>query len=248
MRKLSALVIVAIAGLGAAAPADAADMPRKRPKVQVIKPIPVPVVIDTVTSGWYVRADFGHRWYSLSHVVPATGFTPPTGNNVSSGWFGGIGAGFKQDWLRVDVTADWGTGVTYTGQAAAGDVTAKFRANTVLLNAYYEPYTWNGFTPYIGVGAGAAHVTVSGYSSTAIPPFTPVGASKQWNFAYAVMVGSSFAVTRNVLLDVGYRYLGLGTADTPPDSTGRVAEFKNIAAHELRFGVRFFFPDPVTIR
>ena len=248
MRKLSALVIAGIASLGGVAPADAADMPRKRVPVRVIKPIPVPVVID-VTSGWYVRADFGHRWYSLRGVEPATGFAWPADNRISSGWFGGIGAGFKQDWLRVDVTADYGTSVTYAGSVVTGGgVSAKLRANTALLNAYYEPYTWNGFTPYLGVGAGVAHVHVSDYSSTVVPPLTPVGTSNQWNFAYAAMAGASFALTPRVLLDVGYRYLALHTAYTLSDSSGRVAQFRDIAAHELRFGVRFFFPDPVIYR
>ena len=118
----------------------------------------------------------------------------------------------------------------------------------MLLNAYYEPYTFNGFTPYIGVGAGLALVQVSDYSSAVVPPFTPVATSRKWNFAYAAMLGSSFAFSRNVLLDVGYRYLALGTADTTADSSGRMVQFKDIAAHEFRIGVRLMFPDPVNFQ
>jgi len=250
MRKVPALVIVGIVSVVGVASADAADRPRKYPQARVIQPPPPPPPrIDAVASGWYLRGDLGHRWYSVRDVVAPTGFSSPADHKVGSGWFGGIGAGFKQDRLRVDVTADYGSRVKYTGTVVTpGDVTAKLQAHPVLINAYYEPYSFNGFTPYVGIGAGVAQVRVSDFTSTVVPPLTPVAASRKWNFAYAVMAGSSFAVSRQVLLDVGYRYLGLGTADTTADSSGRVTQFKNIVAHEVRIGVRFVFPDPPNLR
>jgi len=57
--------------------------------------------------------------------------------------------------------------------------------------------------------------------------------------AYALMGGASFAFSRHLQFDLGYRYLSLGTVDTSPDPAGRSLSFKNVAAHEVRLGVRF---------
>jgi len=47
-------------------------------------------------------------------------------------------------------TVDYGSKFNYTGTLVApGDTTAKLQAYSGLINAYYEPYTWNGLTPYV---------------------------------------------------------------------------------------------------
>ncbi len=244
MRRLTAIVIAGVAGLAGAAPALAADPPGKRPPIVVHEPPP----FHAVTNGWYLRGDLGYRWNLLSHVEVPAGFTAPGETTLGSGWAAGIGTGFKQDWLRVDVTADYGSQVTYTGSSASGSMSAKLQASTVLLNAYYEPYTFDRITPYIGAGVGAALVRVSDYSSATVPPLAAVEATRKWNLAFAVMAGASYAVSRNLSIDAGYRYLNLGTADTGADALNRRVEFKNIMAHELRLGLRFMFPDPPNFR
>ena len=104
MRTFPALVIVGIGSVVGVVSAQAADPPRKYPRARVIQQ-PAPPPIDAVASGWYLRGDLGYRWHSVNDVVAASGFSPPDNHRVGSGWFAGIGAGFKQDWLRVDVTA-----------------------------------------------------------------------------------------------------------------------------------------------
>ncbi len=244
MRRFTALVIAAIGVLGAA-PADAADPPRRYPPAVLREPPPP----RPIASGWYLRGDLGYRWNVLNHAEPPTGFPAPADEKLSGGWSAGIGAGFKADSLRVDVTADYGTRFKYTGSTApAADTTAKLQAYTGLINAYYEPYTWDRLTPYVGAGVGFAYVQVSDYTSSVVPPLTPVPASRKWNLAYALMVGTSFNFSRQVLLDVGYRYLSIGTADTSADAAGRVMSFKDLAAHEVRIGVRLQFSDPPNMR
>jgi opacity protein-like surface antigen len=242
MRRLAAIVVAGIGGLHAAA-AIAADMPRRmQPVIELPEPPYWPI-----RYGWYLRGDMAYRWHMLNHVEISTGVAPPTGNTLQSGWAAGIGAGFKYDWLRVDATVDYGSQFNYTGSLAApGDTSAKLRAATGLVNFYYEPYTWRRLTPYVGAGIGAAYLTASDYVSPAGPIASP--ATHKWNVAYALMAGTSFAVSRQFQIDFGYRYLFLGSVDTGPDALGRRLSFKEVAAHELRLGVRFMFPDPPHFR
>jgi opacity protein-like surface antigen len=44
----------------------------------------------------------------------------------------------------------------------------------------------------------------------------------------------------NVAVDVGYRYLNLGDVSTATDTAGAMT-LKNLAAHEVRVGVRWSF-------
>ena len=53
----------------------------------------------------------------------------------------------------------------------------------------------------------------------------------------------SYDITHNGALDVGYRYLNLGDAVAKdPDYDGRI-KYKDIAAHEVRVGLRYTFGD-----
>ena len=67
------------------------------------------------------------------------------------------------------------------------------------------------------------------------------GSNSQWNFAWAVMAGVGYAVSPNMMMDVGYRYMSFGDVTTA-DAPG-AAVLKDIAAHEVRIGVRWSFDD-----
>ena len=56
------------------------------------------------------------------------------------------------------------------------------------------------------------------------------------------MAGVAFAVSSNVLVDVGYRYLSLGDAVTASDAFGSM-KLNKITAHEVRVGLRWNFDD-----
>jgi len=73
-------------------------------------------------------------------------------------------------------------------------------------------------------------------------PFSGDTAKDQWNFAWAAMAGVGILLSRNLTVDVGYRYLNIGDLSTASDAFGAM-KFKNIAAHEVRFGLRWSFDD-----
>ena len=238
---MSRLRMVAVAGVLAAqvTGAMAADMPGS------YEPEPVKQWLPSLdlNTGWYLRGDVGYNWGRIDGAESTAPFTDPTENTLGNGVVAGAGAGIKTKWLRTDFTVDYTFPLDYKGTAVStDDVTAKISAVSALFNAYLDLGTWYGFTPYIGAGAGAAYMSVSDYASTATPPFTGNADNTQWNFAWAVMAGAGYAVAPNLIVDVGYRYIDFGDVSTASDASGDVT-FKDIAAHEVRVGLRWTFDD-----
>lgn len=132
-----------------------------------------------------------------------------------------------------------------------------------LLNAYVDLFNWRGFTPYVGGGLGFAHHKTTGFttssSSTFIDATTGIptiqltrgiaSPHSQTNFAWALMAGTSYDLSANAKLDLGYRYINLGSGiavstgliDCTCGTTGQPLKLSDISAHELRIGIRWSF-------
>ncbi len=199
-----------------------------------------PVQRTEIYSGWYLRGDVGYRFGRSDGAEPAAGFAAPTSEKMGNSIAAGLGAGIKTEWLRTDFTIDVATPMKY--EAEPGGTSAKVSATTFMFNGYLDLGTWYRATPYIGAGAGAARVRISDYTSTAMPPFSGDNARAQWNFAWAGMAGVAYAISPNTMVDVGYRYINFGDATTGSDAFGSVT-LKQIAAHEVRVGLRWSFDD-----
>jgi opacity protein-like surface antigen len=192
-------------------------------------------------SDMYVRGDVGQRWGSLTRAVAAAP-PDPTDNSLSSATSFNVGVGFRYNWIRADVTADYALPQKYEGTLATpGDVSAKIQASTALFNVYADLGTWYRLTPYIGAGVGAAQVTVSDFQG-ATPPLSGAGSNSQWRLAWAAMAGTALAVSRNLQVDVGYRYLNYGDVNTAEGPGGHM-QFRNVAGHEVRVGLRWNLDD-----
>lgn len=231
-------VMAGITTLGMPSAALAADMPGDYPP-----PIVRPPVQIAPSGGWYVRGDVGYYWGQTGGARSAPGFANPSDSSLGNGFTGGIGAGYKSQWLRTDVTVDYTAPMKYQGTvAAANDTSAKVEAVTALFNGYLDLGTWYRATPYIGAGAGVAQTRTYDYASTGAPPFASGLSNTQWKFAWAGMAGVAYAVGPNLLVDVGYRYLNFGDVTTSGDAFGAMT-LKNLAAHELRVGIRWSLDD-----
>lgn len=237
MRGLRLLAIVGVLGQAAAVTAAAAaDMPETSPPPKF-----APYVARN--GGWYLRGDVGYYWGKVGSAQSASGYPDPTDNKLGNGFFGGVGAGYKSTWLRTDVTVDYGAPMKYEGTiVSSNDTSAKMSAMTALFNGYLDLGTWYGATPYLGAGAGVAYLKTSDYASTAAPPFAAGLSHTQWNFTWAAMAGVGYAITPNMLVDLGYRYVNYGDVSTASDAFGSMT-LKNLAAHEVRVGVRWSFDD-----
>jgi opacity protein-like surface antigen len=241
---MSRVAIVAVAGALSlqAAGAMAADMPNTLPPAYEPPVVEAPPAFD-LNTGWYLRGDLGYNWGRLQGAQSAAGFPSATDNTLDGSFVAGVGAGIKTRWLRTDLTVDYSAPMKYEGSIVSpGNTTAKISAVSTLFNGYLDLGTWYGATPYLGAGAGAAYVTASDYSSPSAPPFSGDTAHSQWNFTWAVMAGVGYAVAPNLMVDVGYRYIDFGDVKTAADSFGAMT-FKDVAAHEIRIGLRWSFDD-----
>jgi len=228
--------------------AAAADMPDSYPPAPEPPPAQQPwygpVLIDQGVT-WYLRGDVGAHWGILTGAAAASPYPDPTNSSLKSAVMtGSLGIGIKSIWLRTDVTVDYVAPMKYEGTIAApGDTTAKIQATTALVNGYLDLGTWYRATPYIGAGAGVAYVRAYDYASTGAPPFTTDNSKYRWNFAFAGMAGIAYAISHNLMMDLGYRYLNIGDVKTASDALGAMT-FRNIAAHEVRLGLRWSFDEP----
>lgn len=189
------------------------------------------------------------------------------GDSFSIG--GGLGYQINH-YARVDATLDYNFSSDFEGSTAgtcdftgvggpAGPIActsadvATFSALTVLANAYVDLGTYVGITPYVGAGFGGARVHWGELTNTECEdvPTGPGGApfcntrvhegSQEWRFAYALMAGLSYNVSKKLTLDVGYRYKRI--------QGGRMFGFNGngpgfddgITSHEVRAGVRYKF-------
>ena len=139
-----------------------------------------------------------------------------------------------------------------TGQAGSCDETARTRIDRypLLANIYADLGNYGGIRPYLGAGAGVAFVKQSWDRNAVFNGATPfvyanqttiygqspnVGKKSRTNFAYALMAGVGYDLRDGVTLDVGYRYLDMGTAKIPGagEASGKLRD------HQLRIGLRY---------
>ncbi len=232
-----------LAAAGALAAQVTTTMAADMPGTYTREPLPLPAQQTFEANlGWYLRGDVAYHWGAIDSAQSSVGINPGS-SKLDNGLDGGVGFGFKRSWLRTDVTFDYFSPFKYKGTVATpDDVTAKMSAWSALVNGYLDLGSWYRLSPYIGAGAGVARVRTSDYQSSIAPPFTGDLSNNQWNFAWAGMAGVGFAISNNVLVDVGYRYVNFGDVQTATDAAGTMT-FKNIAAHEVRVGFRWSFDD-----
>ena len=117
-------------------------------------------------------------------------------------------------------------------------------------NGYVDLGTWCGFTPYLGGGVGTAFHQVSGFTDigagTAAGGFGTAKDKNTTSLAWAAQAGVSYNVTPNFKVDVGYRYIDMGSAksgtvvcENSPDCAGATYKVKDITSHDVKIGVRY---------
>ena len=235
MRSFQALVIAGFAVAVLSTAGQAADKPGTYlPPPEVVKPIrPVELL-----SGWYLRGDVGYRTNSVGSADAAVPVIDAS-YDKAVGMFG-AGFGYKRNFLRWDITADFGLPMQYRANTALGTpyYSGKISTITLLANGYFDLGSWWGFTPYVGAGIGAS------YNRTAdwiiLPNSDTLSASNaRWSLAWAYTAGMSYQFSRNMLLDLNYRYLNLGDTQAGPDGSGNITDIKNLTAQEFRIGLRY---------
>jgi opacity protein-like surface antigen len=208
------------------------------------------------------------------------------GSNVSESGLFDVGVGYQfNNWFRVDVTGELRGGSTFQGLEVCNNcgVTPPgqnqysdfYRGNLSsaigLVNGYANLGSWYGLTPFVGAGVGFAVNRTSGATDTGSAYLNPTGNSWQnygvggyfsnstkVNLAWALMAGVDMDVTRNLKLELGYRFLdygkfttgganclqaGAATGFATPACGYKVAS-KELYSNDVRIGLRYYFDTP----
>ena len=262
---------LAMAALLVAGTAQAADYSQPLPPQPIyIQPQPV---IEEVASGWYLRGDIGfsnQRVRSLFNGDAYSGYVSVENTNKSfdAAPFFGVGIGYNfNDWLRFDVTGEYRANANFHGldigafpagsPYGTGFAPDRYTASksewTFLFNGYVDLGTWYNVTPFVGAGIGMSRNTISSFRDTCVTVLVCSGGSvafgdtaSKWNLAWALHAGLSYKVTRNFTVELAYRYVNLGDAQSGDLTTylgGNAIynpmEFHNLTSHDVKLGLRF---------
>jgi opacity protein-like surface antigen len=248
--------------------AYAADMPGLPPIY------PPPIEEYASNSGWYLRGDIGMTNQQFKNLhqrlydVPGTS-VEPVGFGWDSATFFGLGAGYKfTEWFRADITGEYrgkanfhgSDHVKFNGGEGVDNYSGSKSEWVFLANAYVDLGTWWCLTPYIGAGIGGAKVNIIGFRDDGFNNFgnsTAYGTdASKTNFAWALHAGLTYKVTQSMSIDLGYRYLDMGSGTTGPTRAfdnsfvnGGPFTFNHITSHDLKLGVRWMLepaPQPMS--
>jgi opacity protein-like surface antigen len=270
MGSLKTLALAGVMAFGASAVASAADFaPSPMP------PPPAPELgLRGSVSGIYIRGDVGIgelkvKKYEQRDVIAAGGSFFGETDNYSV--FVGAGLGYRfNNWFRVDGTFEYRGAsqigvsdyLTYSNGIGTVQQTNTYKGNlssmVALFNGYVDLGTWNCLTPYIGAGIGYASNRISGFTDQGIvfaggPSSATLGTARNGTksgVAWALMAGLGYEVNKNLTLEIGYRYLNLGEAQSGRIQNAFLAEnyapmkAKELDSHDIKIGMRWNFGEP----
>ncbi|HVZ04660.1 outer membrane beta-barrel protein [Hyphomicrobium sp.] len=260
------LLLGAALVLGSALNASAADLGGNLNEAPQMAPMPAP------SAGWYARVDGGYTLFTDPTIDAGGTITRTTNTGIDNAWSvgGGIGRYFGRG-FRGDITVDHLFDATTEGSMYCecgtflGDAKFDFSSTVLLANLYYDFNRGGRFVPYIGAGIGWAHnETSSGTVDVACGCEGSIAKGSSNNFAAAAMAGFSWRIRGGgttyvggmkdepvainnghaLYLDVGYRFLYLGDAQTGDMTFDYPSEItqprvNNITAHQIRVGLRY---------
>ncbi len=188
--------------------------------------------------------------------------------------FVGVGIGYRfNNWLRADATIEYRTASSfgYTDRFNRPDLSPlSAQSNTYngtlastvgLFNAYADLGTFcqlGCITPFVGAGVGFVNHQVTGLTDQGIVSFPELAPGQtdfptlgiyrngsRTNLAWALHAGAAYNVTPNVTLELAYRYLNLGQAqssagtNTFNGSPLAAIKAKEIDSHDVKLGMRW---------
>lgn len=235
-----------------AAPVHAADLD----EIIYAQELPVTQTVE-IGSGWYLRGDLGYSTrtrgaatnYSVFSAGPPASYTNTAfgSSSLDSDWSGSLGVGYNfTDYLRGDLTFDYSRG-SFDGTTSGAADTQKIEQYGFMANAYVDLGTFVGFTPYVGAGAGITRVAWGELTRDPLGANTSHPGTESWRFTYALMTGVSYDLTKDLKLDLGYKYskinsgsqAGFDATSTAAGAAGVQVSDDGFEKHEVRLGLRY---------
>ena len=187
----------------------------------------------------YVSAKAGYAWANARAYVwdaadPADKEKLMGTNHT---WTGALAAGVKVCAFRAELEYNrW-------GKTKSDKVLPVWRERTIstleqeswMLNGYFDVPTKTALRPYIGAGIGMAHVR--GRVLWSDIPEKDV--RRERTLAWQVGAGFGYSLTKNLTLDVGYRYVNNGNVAVKTDPAAPI-KYK-VRNQEVLVGLRYAF-------
>jgi opacity protein-like surface antigen len=120
------------------------------------------------------------------------------------------------------------------------------KSTTLMFNGYKDFGNWGGITPYVGAGVGVSYNKMSEVYFTDNPALTNrIEGDSRLSLAWSLMAGIGWQVSDRAILDLGYRYMDYGKAQSGRvDSAGFInpaVRAEDLSAHEFKVGLRYHF-------
>ena len=151
-----------------------------------------------------------------SPVIGPPGGDPTVKLKTDLGWGVNLSAGYAGLFIpefRVEgelayrlnhvskVTESPATFPCFTGSCPG---TGHMDSFAIMANGYYDFLNSSQFTPYLGVGAGAARVSLNDVGITS--PFNFTASASDWKFAYQGIAGVRYTINPTWSVNLDYRY------------------------------------------
>jgi opacity protein-like surface antigen len=156
---------------------------------------------------------------------------------------------YQQEYYDLGTTSWQPTGAQVFGETRDD---AKLSSGLVLFNAYYDFVRAGPLTPYIGAGVGfAVNKLQRNFANqeyicaglNCLGPWSSLARDSSYDvtFAAAISAGLSYSISPVTMLDVGYRYLYIGSSDIDLTINGVKSNFSTGDTHEhqIRAGLRW---------
>ena len=247
LRALTMGIALLVSGAGASMAADLYGGSMKDSYV------PPPMMTSAPT--WYFRLDGAYAGFDAPIMVE-DGVDTLSSTNIDGTWsLGGCVGRYFSRTVRGDLTYEYLFKTTASGNQANPNADATglrefdLSSHLFLANLYYDFNAGSRFSPYIGAGLGFVRHTTHEGSIANCNCTSSIAGETETDVAGALMAGVNVALRDRLALDVGYRYLYLGSGTTGP-LTAVVAgntvnssdpTVEDIHAHEIRFGLRYDF-------
>lgn len=198
---------------------------------------------DGSSEGFYLSGAGGPTWRNDATSTPNTGAQSSDvayngGYRVagSVGYdFDPIRADFEIGYSKNDVDSQTHPQVNGGNEV---DGLGDGSAITLLINGYYDYHNSTQFTPFAGVGVGAARLSSNDVSANNAL-FTTTDDS-DWVYAWSATAGLAYALTEHFDLTAEYKFLWTGDPEMT-DSAGTTSESDGVRSHTMQVGVRFRF-------
>jgi len=255
-------VVAATLAAGAllAVPASAGDLYHRPGSIK-----DAPAMMSTA-GPCYWRADVGYSWSNDPDVKwtvtdPGTGtFVTERVTNVQidNTWFGetGFGCGSGSRGIRGELVYGYHGKRKIDGEPGPWNPASTpptpdplhtaVTTHTVMFNAFYDLGKWDRVVPYVGAGVGVAYNKTDEVYFTANPALTNrIEGDEKWSLAWSLMAGIGWQISERAILDIGYRYLDMGKANSGTIDTAGFTNppvrLDDLTAHEFKIGLRYHF-------